>query len=236
MKTAVQTLQAADARRRRPPAREGSTSAAVQACMPRLVGCTVVEEAFVCPTGGGFENETWRVQVNDDWLTIAELVRRRAVGDVTAELVDGHDPNGVERSGPLPPQTSFYRRTYVVAPVGTHLRKRVIRPVIDRTRTYQDYLLAADVSVARRMFDHYFVLRGPERLVPLALDIECRSRPKVPVSEPMTREQTRQHASAILSLISGDARPSVPRMKSPPSGAVRDEPVEPRAERASVPS
>jgi hypothetical protein len=146
--------------------------------------------------------------VNDAWLTIADLLRRRSVGDVSAELVDGHDPNGVESSGTLPPQTAFHRRTYIVAPVGTHFRKRVIRPVIDRTRTYQDYLLAGDVSVARRAFDHYFVLRGSERLVSLALDIERRSRPQVPVSEPMTREQTRQHARAILSLISDDARPT----------------------------
>jgi hypothetical protein len=181
---------------------------AAPASLPRLVGCTVVEEAFVCPTGGGFENETWRVRVNDDWLTIADLVRRRSVGDITAELVDGHDPNGVESSGTLPPQTSFYRKAYVVAPVGTQLWRRVIRPVIDRTRTYSDYLLAGDISVARKSFDDYFVLRGVERLIPRALDLEHRSRAKEPVSKPVTREQAHQHASAILTLLSGGAPPT----------------------------
>lgn len=191
---------------------EERRSSAAPACPPRLVGCTVVEEAFVCPTGGGFENETWRVQVNDAWLTIAELVRRRSVGDVAAELVDGHDPNGVESSGTLPPQTAFHRRTYVVAPVGTRFWKRVIRPVIDRTRTYHDYLRAGSVSVVRQAFEHYFVLRGPERLVSLALDIERRSSANVPAVEPVTREQAHQHAKAILNLL-GSAAPPTSRMK-----------------------
>jgi len=185
-------------------------SRAAQACPPHLVGCTVVEEAFVCPTGGGFENETWRVQVNDAWLTISQLLRRRSVDDVTVELVDGHDPNGVESSGTLPPQTAFHRRTYVVAPIGTHLWRRVIRPMIDRTKTFRDYLSAGDVSVVRQPFDDYFVLRGPERLVSLAQDVERRSRPKAHAAEPMTREQTHRYAGAILSLLDDGAPTTTP--------------------------
>lgn len=168
-----------------------------------LAGCTVEEEAFVCPTGGGFENVTWRVQVNDDWLTIGQLLRRRAVGEVTAELVDGHDPNGVVSSGTLPAQTAFYRRTYVVAPVGTQLWRRIIRPVVDRSKTMRDYLAAGEIAIPRKAFDVYYVLRGPERLVSLKVDAERRSRAKAPAAEPMSREQTLQAASAALALLGG---------------------------------
>jgi hypothetical protein len=174
-------------------------SAAAEARAPLLVGCTVVEEAVVCPAGGGFENETWHVHVNDDWLSISDLLRRRSIGDVHGELVDGHDPNGKESSGTLPAQTSFHRRTYVVAPIGTQLWKRVIRPVIDRKKAFRD------VTVARRSFDSYFVLRGHERLISLAIDTERRSRPKAPPAEPLTREQTREHAHAVLLLLNGGA-------------------------------
>jgi hypothetical protein len=188
--------------------REGCVSSAAQACRPRLVGYTVVEKALVCAAGGGFQNETWLVQVNDNWLTINQLLRRRSGGDVTAELMEGHDPNGVESSGTLPPQMAFFRRTYIVAPVGTRLWKRTIRPVIDRTKTFEDYLLPGDVSVARKTFDRYFVLHGPERIVSLALDVERKSRPRAPAAEPLTREQTRHYASAVLSLLSGGAPPT----------------------------
>ena len=187
-------------------------SSGAHATQPQLVGCTVVEDSFVCPTGGGFENETWRVQVNDDWLTISDLLRRRSLGDVTAELVDGHDPNGVASSGTLPPQTAFHRRTYVVAPVGTQFWRRVVRPVITRGKKLRDYLLAGDISVKRTAFDDYFVVRGPERLVSLALDAERRARAKLPPRAPLTREETHQHASTILSLLRGGA-PSTSRMR-----------------------
>jgi hypothetical protein len=181
-------------------------SNAAEASGLRLVGCTVVEDAFVCPTGGGFENETWRVQANDDWWTVAELLRRGPAGDVTAELVDGHDPNSRKSFGTLPPQNSFHRRTYVVAPIGTQFWRRIIRPVIDRTKTMNDYLLAGNISVTRKAFDDYFVLRGAERLVSLAIDAERRSRPKGPASEPLSKEQSRQYANVLLAVLNGSAR------------------------------
>jgi hypothetical protein len=141
------------------------------------------------------------VRVNDAWLSVARLLKGHLGGNVTAHLVDGHDPNGLDSSGTIPPQCSFHRRTNIVAPIGTQFQKRTIRPVIDRDKTFQDYLSAGETFVRRKTFEQIFVLRGEDRLVSLVLDEERRSRPRAPAGEPLTREQTRRAAKAVLSLL-----------------------------------
>jgi hypothetical protein len=180
-----------------------------------VAGCTVVEEAVVSASGGGFENEWWRVRVNDDWLTISELLRRRSIGGVSATFVDGHGPDGMRSSGSLPPQTSFHRRTYVVAPVGTLFWKRVLRPLVDRKKTFSDYLLAGDLSVARGAVDDYFVLRGQERLVRFELDRDRRSPTKASAAGQVTGEKARRYTSALVAALDGSASPTSPRPRGP---------------------
>jgi len=58
------------------------------------VGCLLTDESVRCPTGGGFEKTEWSIRLNDGWLTLPQLVRRRRIGDTAAEIEDEDDPHG----------------------------------------------------------------------------------------------------------------------------------------------
>jgi hypothetical protein len=119
---------------------------------------------------------------------------------------------------------SFHRVTYVVAPVGTQFCERVVRPVIRRDRTMHDYFSAGEISVRRETKERLFVLRGQDRLVSLDLDTQRRAAPSAPARERMSGEQTRRHASALLSSLDAAREgheEGRPRTASPPFTARR---------------
>lgn len=164
-------------------------------------GITLIERSFVCSTGGGFETERWSVRVNDGWLPLPVLVHRGNVGGIKAEVLDEDDPAGVaggQRWTERAPQVWFKRATRILAPKGTRFWRRTWRPLIDPSR-HLEYPLP------QRVFDDYFELRGEERIVSERV-LAQRAAEREGVhrsSTPLTRDETRRHASLLLARIEG---------------------------------
>lgn len=194
----------------------------------------VVEGSKLCEDGGGFETERWDVRVNNGWMPLTQLVKAGTVGGVTAELVDEEDPHGVTRQrwGGQPPQVYYRRRTNVTAPIGTHLRRHVWRPIIDRSKTVRDYLLAGDLFPTWRRFVAEFELCGDGRVVSVRDLAAKRSRredspgPK----EPLSKDENRQNAANIVAMLA--AAGPVARAASPAAPVARAGSTAPPAARA----
>jgi hypothetical protein len=166
-----------------------------------LLGITLIERSFVCPTGGGFETERWSVRVNDGWLLVSSLVRRGNVGGIRVEILDQDDPAGIAEGAhwtDRAPQVWFKRSTRVLAPKGTRFWRRTWRPLIDPSRRLE-------YPLPQRVFDDYFELRGEERLVSERVLAQRAAEHKEarPSSKPLTRDETRRYASALLAQIEG---------------------------------
>lgn len=172
------------------------------------VSVTLLERAFVCPTGGGFETERWKVHVNDGWMPLSVLVWRKAVGEITAELLDEDDPGrvGGSRWSDRGPQQWFQRRTHVEAPIGTRLWRRTWRPVRDPNRLLE-------YPLPQRVIDEYFEVRKSgivsERvLAQRAAEREARRRTEA-APQLSAKEQT-AFAATLLSQLGGEPAPAPP--------------------------
>jgi hypothetical protein len=187
---------------------------------------TLIERSFVCPTGGGFETERWSVRINDGWLALPALVRRGSVGGVRVEVLDEDDPDGVARAakwGDRAPQVWFKRSTRIVAPIGTGLWQRIWRPLIDPKRILE-------YPLPQRAFDEHFELRGEDRIVAVQVLAQRRAE-RAAARQPLTKEETRSYASALLSSL-GEADSSA--MTAPAQASMVDGPdtaEEPSAQR-----
>lgn len=177
------------------------------------VGVSLTEDSVVCETGGGFTKTEWSVAVNDGWLSIAQLVKRGRVGEITIEVEDEDDPHGVASGSQWvdrPAQVWYRRRTYVMAPVGTRFRQRVFTPVRD-----------AAVGVRFSRSERDFELRAEGRLISLEILEERAQRKARRASQaeaPPTKADTLKHAGALLEKLEGapQAAPTRP-------GETRDE-------------
>jgi hypothetical protein len=149
-----------------------------------------VEESYLNVDGGrGWVDEYWSVFTNDGWTTLAALLRRKSIGEVTAVE---------ERFNHLPPRRKFYRVVKIEAPIGTLVMKRVRRSEFN--------------GEAKTVLE----LRGEERLArPRAVEerVDRKSTPtqRLPVGD------TCKHLEELLSQLE-KASSSNSRAASPSGG------------------
>jgi hypothetical protein len=146
---------------------------------------------------------------------LSQLVRRRRIGEIAAEIEDEEDPHGVASGAhwvDRPPQVWYRRETYVVAPIGTRFRKQVWTPVRDPKKGV--WFDRADTELE---------LRGEGKLVSLHVLAERAARKAQRAAQPerpASKEEALQHLGAILSELGSE----------PPAGAIQeDTPATPAA-------
>jgi hypothetical protein len=173
----------------------------------------LTEDSVVCETGGGFTRTEWSVGVNDGWVTLAQLVRRGRIGDISTEIEAEDDPHGVasgSRWVDRPAQVWYRRRTYVVAPIGTRFRKRVETPVRDPAYGVRFSRLESDFELYRE-----------GRLVSLEILAERaarRARHAARPEAPLPKGEMLQHLGALLSELGGESEAaSTPPAAAPPA-------------------
>jgi hypothetical protein len=190
-----------------------------------VVGVDLIERAFVCPTGGGFEVERWLVQVNNGWMRVSALAWRRSVGNISAEVLDEDDPGkvGGARWSDRAPQQWFHRRTHVRAPIGTRFCRRTWRPVRDPNRLLE-------YPLPQQVIDDHFELRR-SGLVPVrALEQRAAEREARQGSEAqptLTKEENEAFAAELVARLDKAAR----ERGAPPAEAEDDAPNETRPPR-----
>lgn len=157
----------------------------------------MTEDSVVCDTGGGFTRTEWRVGVNDGWMTLFQIVQRGTIDSISTELEDEDDPHGavgnywVDR----PAQVYYRRRTYIVAPIGTRLRKIVFTPVRSRD------------GIRYSQSDSELVLTGENRLA---------SRSYLDEKAERKARQAAQSREALSTLVRNPDRARLPQPESEP--------------------
>jgi hypothetical protein len=183
----------------------------------------VLEQSFVCETGGGFEEERYKVEVNDGWMSLYDVLKRRTVGNVTASLTDGEseaevdDPHGAAGQvwGDRPAQCYWKRWTHVRAPVGTRFQK--VHTIPNREPASVDWTLP---SVPQDTYTTDLQLRGGRLVREDWLEQRARrkARETCPDAQPMSGAELARRARALLASLGDEGMKLTPR---PP--AVEDE-------------
>jgi hypothetical protein len=130
---------------------------------PRYDSFWLCEHSYVSEAGGGFEEERYKVEVNDGWMWLYDLLKRGTVGNVTASLTDGDteadvdDPHGAAGQvwGNRPAQCYWRRWIHVTAPAGTRFQK--VHSVPNREQAAVEWTV---MSVPHDVYETDLQLRG----------------------------------------------------------------------------